>query len=162
MTASASNNAKYSYFTLALLEDSGWYQANYSKAEALVYGQYEGCGFIFNTCIDLQTKKANFPEFCSNEDEDSCSFDHLSRGVCAFYTDNQSSFSYYGNGTRGADYFDDGCTSVMQYSNGHCDDTSIQLSAYLPEVYGNQSRCFAGTLLANNYHTDNILRIGCY
>ena len=37
--------------TLALLEDSGWYKANYDVATVSSFGLYSGCDFVFDDCI---------------------------------------------------------------------------------------------------------------
>jgi leishmanolysin-like peptidase len=38
----------YSEFSLAYLEDTNWYQADYSYATPMVWGKGKGCGFITN------------------------------------------------------------------------------------------------------------------
>lgn len=40
----------YSAMTLALLEDSGWYQADYSMADTLLWGKNYGCEFLTQDC----------------------------------------------------------------------------------------------------------------
>jgi len=50
------------------LEDSGWYQVDYSKADYLDYGRDNGCGFFAETCTELE----DFIEFCTVEDEWGC------------------------------------------------------------------------------------------
>ena len=37
---------KFSIFTMALLEDSGWYKADYNYADEISYGKNEGCDFV--------------------------------------------------------------------------------------------------------------------
>lgn len=47
MTASAVNNAKYSNFTLSLLNDTGWYDVvDFSFADDLSWGKGKGCAFF--------------------------------------------------------------------------------------------------------------------
>ncbi len=50
MTGVGINEPKYSIFTLALMEDSGWYQANYNLADTLTWGYQAGCEFISKKC----------------------------------------------------------------------------------------------------------------
>ncbi len=45
MTGTADLSSVYSAITLALFEDSGWYQANYTRAQRLEWGNLMGCAF---------------------------------------------------------------------------------------------------------------------
>jgi hypothetical protein len=49
-----------SNFTLALLEDSGWYKVDYSKAEVMPWGRERGCEFLEEKCIVKKQKKNSF------------------------------------------------------------------------------------------------------
>ena len=40
-----------SEFTLALLEDSGYYKANYYSGGLMRYEKNKGCDFVFNKCV---------------------------------------------------------------------------------------------------------------
>jgi len=37
---------------MALLEDTGWYKLNYSKAGTYTFAKNKGCSFLSNTCND--------------------------------------------------------------------------------------------------------------
>nr|XP_032818412.1 leishmanolysin-like peptidase isoform X1 [Petromyzon marinus] len=50
MTGSHTQRRIFSRFTLALMEDTGWYHANYSHAEALGWGRGLGCVFAMQSC----------------------------------------------------------------------------------------------------------------
>lgn len=50
MTASDIPNAAFSKFTLALLEDSGWYAPVYEKAMPFYWGANDGCDFLHKAC----------------------------------------------------------------------------------------------------------------
>jgi len=50
MTGVSINEPKYSMFTLALMEDTGWYQATYSLADDLLWGKGDGCAFLTTKC----------------------------------------------------------------------------------------------------------------
>ena len=70
-----------SEFTLALLEDSGWYKANYYTGGLFRFGKNQGCEFLKNDCIN-NNNKSNFKnEFFNYEDANSpsCSTGRLSR-----------------------------------------------------------------------------------
>ncbi|XP_043929619.1 leishmanolysin-like peptidase [Protopterus annectens] len=60
MTGSHTQNRVFSRITLAMMEDTGWYKANYSMAEKLDWGQGMGCDFVNKSCkfwIDQHRQK---------------------------------------------------------------------------------------------------------
>uniref|UniRef100_A0A3P8ZXL0 Leishmanolysin-like peptidase n=1 Tax=Esox lucius TaxID=8010 RepID=A0A3P8ZXL0_ESOLU len=50
MTGSHTHNRVFSRITLAIMEDTGWYRANYSMAERLDWGKGLGCDFVMKSC----------------------------------------------------------------------------------------------------------------
>ncbi|KAE8299063.1 Leishmanolysin-like peptidase [Larimichthys crocea] len=50
MTGSHTQNRVFSRLTLAIMEDSGWYRANYSLAQRLDWGRGLGCDFAMKSC----------------------------------------------------------------------------------------------------------------
>ncbi|KAF3843766.1 hypothetical protein F7725_002615 [Dissostichus mawsoni] len=63
MTGSHTQNRVFSRLTLALMEDSGWYRANYSLAERLDWGRGLGCDFVMKSCkfwMDRQRQRSYF------------------------------------------------------------------------------------------------------
>uniref|UniRef100_A0A0M3JY20 Leishmanolysin-like peptidase n=1 Tax=Anisakis simplex TaxID=6269 RepID=A0A0M3JY20_ANISI len=58
MTGTHTQNPVYSRLTLALLEDSGWYRANYSVAENLHWGKGLGCEFAQKSCGEWINKRS--------------------------------------------------------------------------------------------------------
>ncbi|XP_062908501.1 leishmanolysin-like peptidase isoform X2 [Mobula hypostoma] len=68
MTGSHTQNRVFSRLTLAALEDTGWYKANYSMADKLEWGEGMGCDFVMNSCklwIDQQRKRnKNVTPYC--------------------------------------------------------------------------------------------------
>ena len=46
MTGTSSNDPTYSRISLAILEDSGWYQVNYAGTKTLKYGNKMGCDYL--------------------------------------------------------------------------------------------------------------------
>lgn len=50
MTGSHTQNRVFSRLTLAIMEDSGWYRANYSMAQKLDWGRGLGCDFVMKSC----------------------------------------------------------------------------------------------------------------
>jgi hypothetical protein len=69
-----------SNFTLALLEDSGWYKVDYSKSESVLWGKNRGCEFLNEKCIIKKKKKNSFFSLSltsSSTDEKSNSLSNL-------------------------------------------------------------------------------------
>jgi hypothetical protein len=75
-----------SEFTLALLEDSGWYQVSYYTGGLMRFGKHKGCEFLNDTC----SPKFN-NEFCDYEENlnginyyGSCSSGRQSLTYCSY------------------------------------------------------------------------------
>lgn len=60
--------ATMSKLTLALMEDTGWYVANYDAAGFLDWGYQAGCGFLQESCSDYISKNPKQPWFCNTEE----------------------------------------------------------------------------------------------
>lgn len=52
MTGTHTQSPVFSRITLAMMEDSGWYKANYSMASDLSWGKGLGCAFAMRSCKD--------------------------------------------------------------------------------------------------------------
>lgn len=50
MTGTHTHDRQFSRFTLAVLEDTGWYHVNYDLADQLVWGRDLGCDFVKKSC----------------------------------------------------------------------------------------------------------------
>ena len=74
-----------SEFTLALLEDLGWYKVNYYTGGLMKFGKYKGCEFINGDCVIINEGiiSSRFPnDFCSLNTFGTCSAGRQSRGYC--------------------------------------------------------------------------------
>ena len=72
-------------FTLALLEDSGWYKAEYYTGGLMRFGKRKGCQFLDNDCCNGVGKTEFKNEFFDYQDDNgkpSCSSGRLSRTYC--------------------------------------------------------------------------------
>jgi hypothetical protein len=49
-----------SEFTLALLEDSGYYKANYYTGGLMQYGRNKGCSFLYSKCLGINGTNPSF------------------------------------------------------------------------------------------------------
>ena len=79
-----------SEFTLAVLEDSGYYKANYYTGGLMRFGKHKGCEFLKERCINPETHKMN-PKF-ENEFFDSISRD--TKGIEASCSSGRQSRTY--------------------------------------------------------------------
>ena len=89
-----------SEFTLALLEDSGWYKANYFTGGLMRFGKNKGCNFLNNDCANKATLKSNFKsEFCDFDEgnQPTCSSGRQSRTYCKSYIGlNEKNYKRFG------------------------------------------------------------------
>ena len=93
MGASADMAYSLSPLTLALLEDSSWYKADFSKSTMPLFGRGAGCGFMEGDCV---TEFNGVPEysrgfFCNdifretsvvNQQPSSCDYTHNHKANC--------------------------------------------------------------------------------
>lgn len=77
MTGSVDTRSVVSKMTLALLEDSGWYQANYSMADHLDWGRNQGTEFVTSPCS--QWKGAYR---CNTTQVSGCTYNREAEGYC--------------------------------------------------------------------------------
>ncbi|XP_069472734.1 leishmanolysin-like peptidase isoform X2 [Ambystoma mexicanum] len=90
MTGSHTQNRLFSRITLALMEDTGWYKANYSMAEKLDWGRDKGCDFVMKSCkfwMDKQRRRKQLvTPYCdtlrSNPLQLTCRQDQKAVAVC--------------------------------------------------------------------------------
>lgn len=65
MTGTHTQNPIISRITLALMEDTGWYIANYSMAEPMLWGKGLGCDFVMKSCKEWMSMKSAKYEYSS-------------------------------------------------------------------------------------------------
>lgn len=89
-------NSAITPFTLALLEDSGWYKLEFTKANNMVFGYGAGCGFVSSKCIDGgEIPSYSNGHFCTDiipftiggvpsplQTKYGCDIDHRNKAVC--------------------------------------------------------------------------------
>ena len=151
--------------TLAVFEDSGWYEVNYFTGGLFKTGKGEGCNFLQKTCIDTDDieRKSRFPmDFCNTEYE-VCSPGMLDRGEC--YIGQYSSsimyeYQYFGDtkigGFEPADY----CPVAMSFPSetgnyylySRCDDEAKKnnLPEDIYQTFGDKSFCFQSSLMKSS------------
>ena len=154
--------------TLALLEDSGWYIANYNQAGVIPFGHGVGCDFVEQPClvIDASTGDTIVPDyargfFCKKASARGCSPAHTHKMACTvidyslFFPQRlpDPQFSYFAEdpsqgGPRQADYCPVyGSTySGLEPHELSCDDPdNVDLINLYSEDYGDDSMCFETT-----------------
>ena len=99
------NEQVISEFTLALLEDSGFYKANYYTGGLMRYGKHKGCSFVKESCVDRKNHTINplfenefYDQIHSDYQRDSsCSSGRQSRTYYAWrlYYNLQTNYPYY-------------------------------------------------------------------
>ncbi|XP_009365609.2 leishmanolysin [Pyrus x bretschneideri] len=164
MTGSVDTRSVVSKMTLALLEDSGWYQANYSMAENLDWGRNQGTEFVTSPC---NLWKGAY--HCNTTQLSGCTYNREAEGYCPIV-------SYSGDLPQWARYFPqankggqsplaDYCTYFVAYSDGSCTDSNSARppDKMLGEVRGSNSRCMASSLVRTGFVRGSMTQgNGCY
>ena len=119
---------RLSNFTLAFLQDTGWYTVNYSAAERLTWGAGAGCAFVSAvSCTELTG--SGF--FCSpRAGAPSCTSDHQAVGTCSPLPLTRP---------------EEQCFAVIPYSNWLCRDAALQSAdrSLWGYSFGAGARCIA-------------------
>jgi hypothetical protein len=122
-----------SEFTLAALEDSGWYKVNYYTGGLMRFGKNKGCKFLENLCINSLYKTEFENEFFNYENNGypSCSAGRQSRtySILNIYQFPEYNYplnfvynSYYNNFYSGSIYTTDYCFTHGQF-NSECTES---------------------------------------
>lgn len=93
MTGSVDTRSVVSKMTLALLEDSGWYHANYSMADRLDWGRNQGTEFVTSPCNHWKGAY-----HCNSTQFSGCTYNREAEGYCPIV-------SYSGDLPQWARYF---------------------------------------------------------
>lgn len=152
--------------TLALMEDSGWYMANYTMSQVSPWGHGAGCDFVFEKCIDSVNGEAEVPAFgrgyfCNKANSRGCSPAHTHKMACTvidyslYFPPNPPppQFQYFPNdltlgGPRQADFCPLYGSTYSGLSAEQLDcriDTNKDIINIFGEHYGEQSKCFETT-----------------
>lgn len=147
-----------SSLTLALLEDSGWYKANYTNSRMSPWGLGAGCDFVEQPClVDAQVPDYARGFFCDTGGAKGCSSEHTHKMACtvldyslyesdllpkapySYFTDNPAK-----GGPRQADY----CPVYgTTFNNLNAEQLDCRKSENTPtfnvygEYFGEDSKC---------------------
>lgn len=154
--------------TFALLEDSGWYEANWTNSAVSPWGHAAGCDFVNNPCIipDQDTGEPTLPDygrgyFCNRPSKRGCSPAHSHKMACTvidyslYYPQRlpDPQFQYFqdnpnNGGPRQADYCPLYGSTYSGLSPGELDcrnEANADLINLYSEAYGANSMCFETT-----------------
>eukprot|EP00804_Cyclotella_cryptica_P028506 CCRYP_014798-RB/>CCRYP_014798-RB protein AED:0.04 eAED:0.04 QI:2126/1/1/1/0.85/0.62/8/1277/1088 len=135
--------------SLAILEDSSWYRANFTSATTPSFGRAAGCGFIYERCIS----KSKIPDyssgyFCNTLDDSrtGCDFTHRNKAGCDLsrYAKPPPKFQYFypESPDFGSVYEDvDHCPMRSKHLASCSSDTRIS-SSFVGEFFDERSRCY--------------------
>ncbi|XP_060515832.1 leishmanolysin-like peptidase [Cylas formicarius] len=129
MTGTHTQNPIISRITLALMEDTGWYIANYSMAGEMSWGRNLGCDFATKSCKEWMYMKSSrgfsIHPFCNKVKRDplqtECTDDRLSVALCNLVKHEQElpqiyqNFDYLSNVETGNEGFYGGSVSLADY-----------------------------------------------
>jgi hypothetical protein len=152
-----------SSLTLALLEDSGWYKANYTNSRMSPWGLGVGCDFVEQPCI-VDGKVPDYAKgfFCDTAGSKGCSSEHTHKMACTVldYTLYESDmlptdpYVYFADdvakgGPRQADY----CPVYgTTFNNLNAEQLDCRNAANTPtlnvfsEEYGENSKCITSAI----------------
>ena len=163
--------------TLALFEDSGWYEVNYYTAGLFRFGKGQGCDFLNSVCATNGSSNFKY-DFCDFKTDDTCSSNNLNRGYCYWSTYSSIPVEYqYLNNLNGyggytpADYCPISWTNSIgrnSYYSQSCTEGEISRSEKLISGFSvsNNSICIISSLNDNLnsefiYKTASCLKIAC-
>ncbi|GBG68238.1 hypothetical protein CBR_g2789 [Chara braunii] len=146
-----------SNMTLALLQDTGWYEVNFGMAGHLLSGNNLGCEFALGSCSPPNVSSVFEGYFCANMHrrtatyinpmgqevvkslKGECTYDYLAAGSCVSCS------------TDTGICLTDKCIPIRGYADKKCQDITAAQNKegqgddhgqYFGEAYGPQSRCF--------------------
>ena len=162
MTGTYTQHPVFSSITLALMEDTGWYKANYDMAEHLDWGKGLGCLFVKNNCRAwiadrIEQRKPTAP-FCATLKQSPlhmrCTHTKLSLALCnlvKYTSDLPKEFRYfdrlgqisvkdiytYGGAVELADFCPFYQKFTLTEENGHKRGTTCTIPENAPEKLKN-------------------------
>jgi leishmanolysin-like peptidase len=155
----------FSDITLALFEDSGWYEVNYYTGGLFRFGKGEGCGFLEEKCVISSNRTGvmtKYPyEYCTEQYQPMCTTGRSSKGFCYISDSNfdiNENYRYFGNAHTGGLMWADYCpiaavpTNENYFFPWNCQTgLNSEYPAELEETFGRMSGCFVSSLVNRLY-----------
>ena len=158
----------YSSITLALFEDSGWYQVDYSYASLPQWGVKQGCLFTSQKCVINQV--ATNQLFNTDRNNKQCDYKRLNKGITnikKYSEDIQAAFQYFSDPKEGGDPYADYCPFALPSAKGNCRGLgagSTEIIGKYGENVGENGRCVEGnfTLSGDTFWHASCHQVTCY
>ena len=138
-----------SEITLSLMEDSGWYKANYYTGGLMRFGKNKGCDFLYEKCVNPKTHKATFlneffDELYTGRITPSCTSGRQSRNYKVFYqysSEIPQEFQYFEKTNRGgSSSYADYCPIMDSLNEEMKNDYYVGNCKNGADMYGYNSR----------------------
>nr|Q27673.1 RecName: Full=Leishmanolysin; AltName: Full=Cell surface protease; AltName: Full=Major surface glycoprotein; AltName: Full=Major surface protease; AltName: Full=Promastigote surface endopeptidase; AltName: Full=Protein gp63; Flags: Precursor [Leishmania amazonensis]AAA82695.1 ecto-metalloproteinase precursor [Leishmania amazonensis] len=147
----------YTALTMAVFQDLGFYQADFSKAEAMPWGRNAACAFLSEKCMANGITK--WPAMFCNESADAirCPTSRLGVGMCDV-TPYQALPPYLQYFTdpflAGSSAFMDYCPVVVPYADGSCAQSASEADAAFKafNVFSDAAACIDGAFRPKTTH----------
>jgi hypothetical protein len=160
MTGAIKARPSLSGLTLALFEDSGWYKAEASFADAFLWGKGAGCAFVNDRCVQTSGGSSSVvtggeAEFCTQAQTTPslCSHDHRALSYCAAstYTSSlPSTFQYFDDPKKGGGIpLYDYCPVISEFSNGLCSNSANKFGYQYGQIFDTGSICLPSTVVTD-------------
>ena len=159
MISTSYDDLAISRITLALFEDSGWYQVNYYTGDLFRFGRNQGCEFLNEKCI--YNKKSSFgSNFCDVNGKTQCLAGGKYKGACVIKDNIQIPdiyYQYFGNSSTGGYPYTDYCPvpsgfnyDGMFYGGSCISGKENILNVGIYESISEDSGCFISSLFESN------------
>ncbi|CAG9318554.1 unnamed protein product [Blepharisma stoltei] len=164
MSPQLSFESVFSAITLALFQDSGWYDVNFDYSQQILWGHKAGCEWLEDKCFRDENPK--FSGFCKPSNRTGCDVYHLSESFCASKLVNNipTNEQYFNDPDLGGSVsYADFCPYMYPFSNRKCRElSSLSYPKYYGESVGVNSRCVESTLLNKKYKFSPEIKGNCY
>nr|CAD42811.1 GP63 [Leishmania donovani] len=156
LMAPAAAAGYYSALTMAIFQDLGFYQADFSKAEEMPWGRNAGCAFLSEKCMEQNITK--WPAMFCNVSVDvvRCPTSRLMLGTCGirgYSTPFSPYWQYFTNISLGGySPFLDYCPFVIGYGDGSCNQDASLATGFFGafNVFSDAARCIDGAFRPKN------------
>ncbi|GET86505.1 metallo-peptidase, clan MA(M), Family M8 [Leishmania tarentolae] len=150
LMAPAAAGGYYTALTMAIFQDLGFYQADFSKAEAMPWGKDAGCAFFTRKCMEKGVTK--WPAmFCSDVKRSvRCPTNRLGLGTClaaSLRGPIPPYWQYFANSSlAGTSAYRDYCPVVVRFRDGSCAQNASHARASMNafNVFSDAARCIDG------------------
>ncbi|AYU76661.1 GP63, leishmanolysin [Leishmania donovani] len=156
LMAPAAAAGYYSALTMAIFQDLGFYQADFSKAEEMPWGRNAGCAFLSEKCMEQNITK--WPAmFCNDASSIGCPTGRLSLGACSLgtYQSLPQYWQYFTDPSlAGISAFMDYCPVVVPFGDGSCAQNASKVIAAVQafNVFSDAARCIDGAFRPKTSH----------